>query len=184
MQYGENKASWSKILDTAIFHRLVKDMSNGHSRITAVSDLIKLLSMIQSIGSNRALFLIVGEHSVDFAGQVRKWILLNDVIYLSFSADIFWHSFVFLTILGGRNRIIWSIKFWIEQCRYSYWQQCSNVHGKQIWTFGIIWCLQTSTFFRYQVKLTFFFVINVKYFKIFSLGWMEERWRSGNRSCG
>ena len=47
-------------------------MSNGHSRITAVSDLIKLLSMIQSIGSNRALFLIVGEHSVDFAGQVRK----------------------------------------------------------------------------------------------------------------
>ena len=83
MQYGDNKASWSKILNTAIFHRLVKDMSNGHSRITAVSDLIKLLSMIQSIGSNRALFLIVGEHSVDFAGQVRKWILLNDAIYHS-----------------------------------------------------------------------------------------------------
>ena len=49
-------------------------MSNGHSRITAVTDQMKLLYMVQSMGFNRALFLIVGEHSVDFAAQVIKYI--------------------------------------------------------------------------------------------------------------
>ena len=75
MQYGikTKLLVLGRILYFAIL-RLVKDMSNGHSRITAVTDQMKLLYMVQSMGFNRALFLIVGEHSVDFAAQVIKYI--------------------------------------------------------------------------------------------------------------
>ena len=64
-------------------------MSNGHSRIAAVTDQMKLLTMVQSMGFNRALFLIVGEQSVEFTAKVIKYFCEIKIYVIQYYPDIF-----------------------------------------------------------------------------------------------